>query len=160
MSSNEQRADAFRQSLQATMEPVRLQLAAIEREIEQREAEIIELRKLRTEARRMVAILDPGMVIQGRPKAKEKRNRGSGYKLRAASETTEKVHVWLQENITNGEAFSAPELVREKGYDLTSQSMLGAVLHQLADAGVIRLDSYGDPENPGRAQRKNYKLVS
>jgi hypothetical protein len=146
-------AQSLQTALVGTVEPARQALEEIEQAIEVRERELGELRQLRTNAKRLVAFVDPDVVIRGRPKTPRSHKP---HTLKAGEETVDKVEAWLRENVTDGRTFSTPELVKEEGFDLISPSMLNAALHQLADRGTVRLDSVG---GPGGYRRKNYKLV-
>lgn len=138
------------QSLRAALQPVLDQLAAIEREIEQKQAEIAELRQQASRARKIAQLIDP--VSQSTVKRQPGPKRVNVVK----AETVEMIWAYLVEHVPNGDSFSVPQLL-EDGFDLRSDNTLARALEQLADQGRIRLDSVGGPQSN---TRKNYKLVA
>jgi hypothetical protein len=140
-------------SLSGMLPRVIEELEQVEREIAEMQAVIGERRELRTQLRKVAHLLDPERQPPGH--GQRKRKSQAGKTLRASAEKVDQLYAYLEKNQPADLTFSGPQL-RRNGFDLMSEAMLNAALHQLQDQGRIRLDSVG---GPGSSTRKNYKLV-
>lgn len=133
-------------SMLDVLAPLRARLARIELLIVQRDRELSELRKMRTQTQRVLSAADPQTKPGPKPKSQ---------KANVRPEKIDAVEQWLRDNL-NGKEFSVASLnLGEHGdFDVVPEGTLAFVVKALADQGRIRLDSIG---NQGR---KQYKLVS
>jgi hypothetical protein len=129
-----ERHQEIQAALQAAVQPVLEQLEQLEQEIKGREAELADLRKLRTRTKQIAHSLDPEQ-----PAGRGQRPKKGKASLKAAPETVDKIYLHLQEHVPEGETFSGPGLM-DNGFDLTSYATLNAALLQLQEQGRIRLD--------------------
>lgn len=156
--NNSDRRDAFsaetmRRTLDATLQPVRDQLALVDDEIARLSKELTAVRNVRQDLARVLRAADPDTP---RPGIKH------GQKLKTASgkgvseERREAVHAWLLAHIRNGETFYASALVTRPDWDeskLGTQSNLAKSLNSLHDQGLITLDRLG------KGGAKHFKLA-
>lgn len=118
--------------------PLREQLAKIEREIQIREDDLVELRKWRTKVTRMLANVDPGFTAKTKPKPKSK--LPSDYTI--SEQRVQAITDYLRAH-ANGQPFTVPGLTGAEDFELGSKATVSVALRLLADRGVLRLDRAG-----------------
>lgn len=127
-------SDSLREALLASLAPVQEKLDQLEREITEDEANLAEKRKLRSEARRLIGILDPSTKTTTTKRDTNKWNV-SQQKLDALAD-------YLRDNL-NGDTFNGASLVAREDFDLMSPATLSKALLALTDQGLTRLDHLG-----------------
>ena len=135
-------------------QPLADRLVAVERMISDRERELNELRKLRTQLRGTIKGIDPSLISNGdKPKARKNSN---DWMPKAAS--VEKMREFLiarTEELNEGVGFHAAGLLDRYPKDLPiAYSSIHKVLGVLHDQGLVRLDS------TGTGGAKYYKVVT
>ena len=144
-------ADQLRSSFRNLIDPVRDELQRLETEIERREAELGELRKLRTEARHVLYAIDPDSKPQPTSQPKSGRTRA---KKNVSDEKVEAVLAWLQTHAADARFSVASVNHGEHGpFDVVPPGTLNFVFQELRDRDAIRLDRVGP------LGRKNYRLA-
>jgi hypothetical protein len=136
------RAQALREALAATVQPLKDEYDRLLRDIERAEAELTELRQLRTEYRTIIRAADPD-AIPATSKPKSKPSGAAEY--RPGTPRSEQVLAYVRENF-NSDEFSVPDLMARPDYAErvgVTQSPLSKILRGLADAGTLRLDRVG-----------------
>jgi hypothetical protein len=145
--------EAAQRTLDALIEPLRLQVAEFDRLVVAQTAELQKTRATRTQLRRALEMLDPSYVKPKKTKSAVKMNgnlQGSGFSAQSLNE----VYEYLKERedeLNVGKGFTGSELGRRPDAP-TSQSRLNKALTLLHEQGLIRLDS-----TVGIA--KNYKVI-
>ena len=124
-------------ALAATIEPLRNLMAAIEAEITEREAELVTLRKRRTETGRALTSLDPRWSAE-RKKAKPRKPSNIGGQARISQARLDRVVAEMQ--AFNGQAFNAGDISERTDLHITT---VHKVLKHLHDQGRIQLDHLG-----------------
>ena len=146
----------------AFMSPLREHFAEVEKEIDQLQKRISNLRRTREEIRKLVRVTDSSFAVRphtknGSPKKKRQGHAG------IADEKIQALADWLQERATTlnkDKGFYGMALLRdyppeESNLPFTNQSTLAKALRVLHDRGVIRLDGVG-----GSGGSKFYKVVT
>ena len=122
----------------AYLEPLREQMATVEKTITEREAELAELRGQRTNLGRALAALDPHWA------ANHKRKNSQPKAWKPPAGRLDEVLAWLGETYPDGQLFTASEVSEGLGQHHTS---IHKVLHQLHKDGRIVLDHKGGSRN-------------
>jgi hypothetical protein len=138
---------AVRRTLAELLGPAREELAKLDQEISERELELTELRKARTELRMIVGRLDPTAPMRGRAVKHRKASKNHG----ASASSAEMVLEWARRN-TSGQPFSVPEM-DESDEMILSQTVLNKAVNRLQEEGRIRLSHVSEKN------RRYYLLV-
>ena len=143
MSDTQDHAARLTETLNASLAPVRQHLATIEAEIETKEAELGDLRKLRMRAQSIVRAIDPDAPRPGPKRGATKPTRAKHQNV--APEYAEAVGNYLRENY-NGDDLVAADLFRDDEFVRATKTTgsdpqrITRALHVLHAQGVIRLD--------------------
>ena len=145
-------AQGLQQAINGAAGPIRSKLAALELEIESREQELRDLRQLRSNAQRVLYVLDP----DSRPTQSKPGPKPRSQKANIAAARVDAVEAWLREHVGPDGAFSAAGLAKgEHGnFDVVPASSASFAIAALRDRGAIRLDHVA-----GSGGRKYYKLT-
>lgn len=124
----------------AAVQPVRDSLAKIEEEITEREAELSALRTARSQAKKVLAIIDPQA-------AKPERKRAArGTNPERITEVIEFIRARF-----NGEGFSGSQVITHPEFRSElhlSNQYLHAIIKNAHEQGLIRLDHVGTERSP------------
>lgn len=139
--------------------PAKDNYAALTQEIDQKLAEVSEMRAQREEVRRLIRSLEPDFDKRtysngGAPKKRGKTRSGAE---KYSPERIAEVNDWLRANaeqLNQGEGFFASEIVDLPGCPVKYQSGLSAILVALHEQGLVRLTKKG-----GQGGRKYFKVV-
>ena len=142
-------AVAYLDALKGTLKPLAEHEAKLDADIAQREAELVELKRVRSVGQKIRNYLTPS----AEKKTTSSKNGGKSSNA-VAPETLKALEDWLRAHIKSDESFATRELIEHRDWNgWLSYPTTSAGLVQLADAGLIRLDRIG-PRN-----QRNYKLV-
>lgn len=111
--------------------------AAIEADVAEKEAELAELKDLRTRLRTAVRALAPERLPE------EARGKKKPQKQRIGQASIDYVRRWLQEHAEFTGEFGSTRLVEHPDYDGVGASTLPTVLRALHEEGTIRLVRQG-----------------
>lgn len=145
------------EAMSGALEPVKNVLAQVEDEIARRQTELEELRKMRTNATRVLGILDPDTKPTTGAKRKGVRSPNSST-TRFAEEKVEAIEQYLRQHFAEGEDVHVQLLDHDPDFKLSTRSNLYPILNALAERGVLRVDRLERITGTGRAS-KIYRLV-
>ena len=158
------RAGELREQLHELGAPLKQQLHQLDAELDAKQAELAELRALRSDVGRMTQLLDPDwhtsyearrQEATGRKRPGPKRNGGPPLR-RPKAKAPDDMLAWLREHRAEfPDGFVATELANHRTPPVRSQSYAGTLLAELAERGQVRLDHLGGPTRT----TKFYKLV-
>lgn len=140
----------LQQAIAGTLDPIRQQLAEIESLISELELELDELRKLRTAARKLLAVTDPEVPIRGRRSAQGATTLPRTHPVAAAKLRAVEDHV--RSTYGDGREFTGAEIDESGALPLKRPLIINA-LNQLHGDGVLRIDHLG------QGGRKFFRLV-
>lgn len=135
-------ADQLQRAFANAVDPVRAQLAEIEQTITAKEQELTELRKLRTQANKVLYTIDPESKPAKRASPGTRHPHNRGVKV----ERLDAIEHWLRENM-DGEPFSIAGINNNRqrtGFDIVPHGTLAFAINALRDRGSIRFDRVGE----------------
>jgi small-conductance mechanosensitive channel len=161
MSADLNHIERLQHEVSDLMEPLRQHYAEAEREIEELQQRLNDVRKTRDNIRKLVRVLDPSFAAKSYSKNGGKKTEGP----RVGKYSEEKINEmrdWLQANadelnqLNDGDGFYGSQLANQyaDSIPLNNQSAVASVMIDLRERGVIRLSKLGS-----KGGRKYYKVV-
>lgn len=145
------------EAMSGALEPIKNALAQVDGEISRRQLELEELRKVRSNAHRVLGILDPDT----KPATGEKRKgvkTPTSSTARFSEERVDLVERYILEHFAEGDDVHVQLLDRDPEFNLSTRSSLYPMLNVLVERGVLRVDRLERVSGTGRAS-KVYRLV-